>query len=108
MSGVVQPLNQEQRRQFLAARAVLAPRVLEFLNGLVAEAAQAGLDAQYGILAIADALIEASQTALELRQALLDAGGDADVAALLLGLKAGGIDAKSTPPPTVTRKRKRR
>ena len=86
-SPLLGTLDPESRAKFLEAHQFFAPRVWTFLNAEIAIGHGQRLDPVFGLLALADSLIEVAQAALEARQAFLTAGGDVDVAALLLGIR---------------------
>ena len=86
-SPLLGSLDPESRAKFLEAHQFFNLRVWAFLNAEIAVGQGQRLDPVFGLLALADSLIEVAQAALEARQALLTAGGDVDVAALLLGIQ---------------------
>ncbi|MBI4060144.1 MAG: hypothetical protein HY403_01810 [Elusimicrobia bacterium] len=98
-------------QQFLRAYEFYGPRVWAFLNAEVGQGQERGLDPALGLLALASALLDAMQGLMEIRSALAAAGGDADVAALMLGLRSTlrvVPDAPAAPPPPIRSAKRRR
>ncbi len=82
------PLEPALRVAFLRAVQFFEPRLWIVLNAEVDAAKQAGIDPAIALLALASGLIDLANGAMEVRQALAAAGGDADVAAMILGIRS--------------------
>ena len=97
----------------LTAWAFFAPRVWALLHAEIQAGIEAKLPHDAGLLALAGAFIEVGRELLDMRDAFTAAGGDAEIAALLLGIerKLAGVPPSSPPPapaPSAPRRRSAR
>ncbi len=107
------PLDPALRAAFVRAVAHFEPRLWDFLNREIVAAQAVGVDPAIGLLALANGMIDLAKGAMEVREALAAAGGDADVAAMILGIRTTGVPvegdlADPVAPPEPKPKRRRR
>lgn len=108
---LVGAFDPQARAAFLRASEFFAPHLWVFLNREVEAAMLEGIAPALGLLALASGLIDLAEGAMEVRGALAAAGGDADVAAMILGLRrrtplAGTAEPEAPSPPPRPRRRR--
>ncbi len=104
------PLEPALRVAFLRAVQFFEPRLWIVLNAEVDAAKQAGIDPAIALLALANGLIDLAKGAMDIRGALAAAGGDADVAAMILGIRSQvriAPESESVSPKPQPRRRQR-
>ena len=87
------PLDHKAQMRFLETFAFHRPRVWDFVQAEIDICEARGGDVGVALIALANALVSNAQDLMEVRQALLAAGGDADVAAMMLGIERARQDA---------------
>lgn len=110
-SPSLDPLDRAAQAAFVRAVQFFEPRLWIFLNAEIEAAQKARIDPRIALLALANGLIDLAKGAMEVRGALEVAGGDADVAAMILGLRSSARlvpeEPESEPPPTRAARRRR-
>lgn len=106
------PLDPATRAAFVRAVRFFEPRLWIVLNAEIEAGQRAGVDPAVGLLALANGLIDLAKGAMEVREALATAGGDADVAAMILGIRSAVRLAPEEPeaeaPPARSPRQRRR